>query len=118
MNEKAGCAREGDRDGGTVEQKSGEFHSWQEFLSSGLCPSYLARPPGFNGGHYRCNAARVNGQVKKLSKITVLVQISENGTHKILSFRFPFVGFIWNFWGFCGQKKISTRLGFFHMDRY
>jgi len=46
---KGGGAREGDTDGGTVKQKSGEFHSWQEFLFSGLCPSYLARPPGFNG---------------------------------------------------------------------
>jgi hypothetical protein len=49
MNEKAGFAREGDTDGGNVEQKSGEFHSCQEFLFSGLCPSYLARPLGFNG---------------------------------------------------------------------
>jgi hypothetical protein len=49
-DEKAGCAREGDSDGGTVEQKSGEFVSWREFPFSGLCPSYLARPPGFNGG--------------------------------------------------------------------
>jgi hypothetical protein len=49
VNEKAGCAREGDTDGGTVKQKSGEFLSWREFLFSGLCLSYLARPPGFNG---------------------------------------------------------------------
>lgn len=51
MNEKAGCAREAGRDDGTVEQKSGEFASWQELLFSGLCPSYLACPSGFNGGH-------------------------------------------------------------------
>jgi hypothetical protein len=49
VNEKAGCAGEGDTEGHNVEQKSGKFHSCQEFPFSGLYPSYLARPLGFNG---------------------------------------------------------------------
>jgi len=46
---KSGVCWGGDTDGHNVEQKSGEFHSCQEFPFSGLYPSYLARPLGFNG---------------------------------------------------------------------
>ena len=94
MNEKAGNRREGDSDGGNVEQESGEFQYGRNSCSP--LSVRLSGPPAWilRMGKYRSKSLRCDRQVKKLLQRLVLVQISENRTYKIFSFRFPFAGFI------------------------
>jgi hypothetical protein len=104
MNEKAGNRREGDSDGGTVEQESGEFQYGRNPCSP--LSVRLSGPPAWilRMGNYRSKALYCNRQVKKLYESLVLVQISENRTSRAFSVCQVLFG---TFGGFGDRKRFE-----------